>query len=197
MRMKENFMGFSIFFNKKRKKVWIYKVLTHPHPQWNIKTNPPHPHDLLPYTYVTHDLHKTLRFQPMTKPSSLFCLPPPPHLQRPQWNLQRGLVARWDSRRKHSSKQALCRESTFSSKGPALALAKNSSKVIILSSAATSLHSFNHPKISCTTRLWALKKSKALIGTGIVVGVSIRWFGSWEWRTRWLRTGVVIEGHQQ
>ena len=119
--------------------------------------------------------------------SSLFCLPPPPYLQRPQWNLQRGLVARWDSRRKHSSKQALCRESTSSSKGPALALAKNSSKVIILFSAATSLHSFNHPKISCTTRPWALKKSKKIIGTGIGVGVSTRWFGSWEGRTRWLR----------
>ena len=93
--------------------VWIYKVLTHPHPQRNIKTNPPHPHHLLPYTYVTHDLDITLRFQPMTKPSSLFRLPPPPHLQRPQWNLQRGLGARWDSRRKHSSKQALCGDHLF------------------------------------------------------------------------------------
>lgn len=175
MRMKDNYKGFSkFFFNKKRKKVWIYNVLTHPLPQRNIKTNPPHPHDLLPYTYVTHDLHITLRFQPMTKPSSLFRLPPPPHLQRPQWNLQRGLVARWDSRRKHSSKQALCRESTSSSKCPALSLAKNSSKVIILSSAATSLHSFNHPKISCTTRPWALKKSKKLTGNGIGVWVSTR-----------------------
>ena len=85
-------LNFFIFLTKKekRKKVWIYKALTHPHPQRNIKTNPPHPHDLLPYTCVTHDLHITLRFQPMTKPSSLFRLPPPPHLQRPQWNLQRG-----------------------------------------------------------------------------------------------------------
>ena len=176
MRMRDNFMGFSKKnFNKKRKKVWLYKVLTHPHPQRNIKTNPPHPHDLLPYGLHLREPQPPFNPKVPTYDQTLFPLLSSTSTSFTKTTMEpsKGFGGKMGLKAQTLLQTSSLRRPPLPPRAQALPWPKTPPK----SSYCPLLPPPCTPSLTqeyLAPQPWALKKSKALIGPGIGVGVSIR-----------------------